>query len=441
MAPSKKLKEVKSILDLHENIFHEIFRFLDNHTISVKIRGTCRVLKIYADNFIQLRGVFVLNAQGYCQLLHMYKLKQNTIFISIQPRTPYPAFDEMASQDAIWTMFNDKLVALSLMRSKESPWKQDDLGKMICENKNNINWPCELMLQNLYDYSPKEGKWMKNCMKLYDQHIRVLWYPVGNIGLILASKNNISKHAPHPVCFPDPLIITPDYRTTTFYDGNTKQYFSHLSNDGDLNTYLNIPLEISTLRNPCIIRVTENKVMIFGGRSAVGQNSWLWQGELTNKISLIEWTRKCNIGDLRYFYWRNPFGFTLGDDLYFIVYGAPQGSLSESHKRQDNLYCDRYNLTEDKYTANVYSVPSNLQNGFYFCKLPSIVLLKDKDETFALILAGENRESSFLFTAGKGFDYVPTVIYPPTVPRGYLCNLNRENLIFNKRIYYPIKVL
>lgn len=441
MAPPKKLKEAKSILDLHENIFHEIFRFLDNYTISVNVRGACRVLKIYADNCIQLRGVFVLHAQGYCQLLQMYKLKRNIVFISIRPQMKYPAFNEIASKDAIWTMFNDKLVALSLIRSKEGPRTQDALVKIISENQNKIYWFCELKLQNLYEYSPKENKWMVKCMKLYDQHLRVLWYPVGNTGLILASKNNTSKNTPYPLCFPDPLIITPDYRTTTFHDGNTKQYFSHLSNDGDLCTYLNIPHEISTLRNPCIIRVTENKVMIFGGRSALGQNSWLWQGELKNKISLIEWTRKCNIGDL-YLYWRNPFGFKLGDDLYFIVYGAPlDDSSNEPHKRQDDLYCDRYNLTEDNYTANVYSVPSTLKNGFYCCNLPSIVLLKDKHETFALILAGENREPSFLFTAGKGFDDVPTVIYPQTVSKDYICNLQRKNLLSNKRISYPINVL
>ena len=136
--------------------------------------------------------------------------------------------------------------------------------------------------------------------------------------------NDVSKTAPYPVCFPDPLIITPDYRTHTLYDVNSKQSFSHMPNDGDLYSYPNIPLEISSLENFVIIRVSDNKLIIFGGHNALGQNSWPWQGELTNKISLIEWTRKCNIGDLRYFYWRNPFGFTLGDDLYFIVYGAPQ---------------------------------------------------------------------------------------------------------------------
>ena len=149
MAPSKTSKQAITILDLHENIFHEIFRFLDNYTIYVKIRGVCRMLKIYADNFIQLRGVFVLHDHEYFQPLQMYKLKQNIVFISIQPRLPYPAFDEIACQDAILTMFNDKFVALKLMRSQEGLWVQDASENITCENKNKIYWPCELMLQNL----------------------------------------------------------------------------------------------------------------------------------------------------------------------------------------------------------------------------------------------------------------------------------------------------
>ena len=128
------------------------------------------------------------------------------------------------------------------------------------------------MLKNVYEYNPQENKWLKvisidrsslrsDSDVLNDHHFRVMWYPIGNMGLILALKNNISKNAPYPVCFPDPLIITPDDRTQTFYDLNTKQSFSQMSNDGNLYSYLNIPLEISTLANFGIIRVSENKLI------------------------------------------------------------------------------------------------------------------------------------------------------------------------------------
>ena len=124
--------------------------------------------------------------------------------------------------------------------------------------------------------------------------------------------------------------------------------------------------------------------------------------------------------------------------MYFIGYDdridlEQDGIMSESHQRQDHLYCDRYNLTEDQYNTNVYSVPSTL-NHVDFGNGVSLIVLKDKNETFALILAGVHLEISFLFTVGKGFDEAARVIYPKTVPSDYLSNLFM-------RLYYPIKVL
>ena len=446
MAPSKTSNQDITILDLHENIFHEIFHYMGVDTIYVKIRAVCRVLRIYAESFVQLSGVFVLHGHGYCKLLHMYKLKQSIIFISIQSRMPYPPSHAIIYPDSFWGRVNDKVLVWT--RANKGLWTKDALGKIIWKKKSKIYWPCELMLKNVYEYNPQENKWIKflpfdrsssrnDGDILNDHHFRVMWYPIGHMGLLLALKNKISKNAPYPVCFPDPLIITPEYRTQTLYDANTKQSFSHIPNDGDLYSYPNIPLEISSLENFVMIRVSDNKLIIFGGHNALGLNSWLWQGELTNKRSLIEWTRKCKIGRLRYFYSSNPFGFKLGDDLYFIGYDdkidfEQDAIISESHQRQDHFYCDRYNLAEDQYNINVYSVPSSLNHVDYGNNVPLIVL-KDKHETFALIIAGVHRKLSFVFTAGKGFEDAPKVMYPK-FSRDYICNLF-------KRLYYPIQVL
>ena len=88
MAPSEKLEETKFILDLHENIFHEIFKFLNYDTIYFKLRGVCRKLRIYADSFIQLGGVFMFLGQQSSQLLHMYKRKENAFFICMSSMKP-----------------------------------------------------------------------------------------------------------------------------------------------------------------------------------------------------------------------------------------------------------------------------------------------------------------------------------------------------------------
>ena len=106
MAPSEKLKETKFILDLHENIFHEIFKFLNYDTIYFKLRAVCRTLRIYADSFIQLGGVFMFLGQQSSQLLHMYKRKQNAFFVAISSIKLYPASNAINTGDAFWEVFN-----------------------------------------------------------------------------------------------------------------------------------------------------------------------------------------------------------------------------------------------------------------------------------------------------------------------------------------------
>ena len=122
MAPSEKLKETKFILDLHENIFHEIFKFLNYDTIYFKLRRVCRKLRIYADSFIQLGGVFMFLGQQSSQVLHMYKRKENAFFICISSMKQYPALNAIRNGDAFWGVFNDRVVAGSFMRSDEGLW-------------------------------------------------------------------------------------------------------------------------------------------------------------------------------------------------------------------------------------------------------------------------------------------------------------------------------
>ena len=138
MAPSKTSKQAITILDLHENIFHEIFRFLDVDTIYVKIRAVCRVLRIYAESFVQLSGVFVLHGHGYCKVLQMYKLKQNIIFISIRSRMPYPPSRATIYPDSFWGRVNEKVLIWSLCRTNKGLWTKEALGKMIW--KKNTLW-------------------------------------------------------------------------------------------------------------------------------------------------------------------------------------------------------------------------------------------------------------------------------------------------------------
>ena len=453
MATSEKLKETKIILDLHENIFHEIFKFLNYDTIYFKLRGVCRKLRIYADSFIQLGGVFMFLGQQSSQLLHMYKRKENAFFICMSSMKPYPASNAIQNGDSFWGVFNDRVVAGRFMRSNEGLWTKCLSEKRLRMHKKKVYWPCELMLQTLYEYNPNEKKWIEfnqidrssprnDTYVLYNQHFRIMWYPIGNLCLILALHNNISNgpstsikclESCSPACFPDPLIfIKSDYYCNILYDMNLKQSVNYVSNNHDLCTYLDIPYEISTLRNFGIVRVAPNMVIIVGGHNELGPNSWLWQGQLTNEGLLIKWTRKCNVQSLRRFNSGYPFSFKLGDNLYFIgldrnVLVQPDGTSKQMNQPRSNPYCDRFNLKDGKYTIDVHSVPSTFSFG------PKMVL-KDNQETFALITDGPSREWTFLFTADKGFEDALKVIGSRAILSAHLFSS------FYKP-YYLIKIL
>ena len=434
MAPSKKWKEMKSILDLHENIFHKIFQFLDNDTIYFKLRGVCRTMRIYADSFIQLGGVFMFLGQQSSQLLHMYKRKQNTVFDGIPSMKPYPASNAIKNGDAFWGVFNDRVVVGSMMRSKKGLWTQCLSEKRLHMHKKKVYWPCELMLQTLYEYDRKQRQWIKfneidrssprnDIYVPYDQHFRIMWYPIGNVCIIFSINNNIScEHltsskclkSSSPACFPDPLmVIKQDYHCISLYDVNLNQSFKYLSDNHDLCSYLDIPDEISTLRDFGIVRVAPNVVIVVGGHNNSVPNSWLWQGKLTNEGSLINWTRKYNVEPMRCFNSGYPFSLKLGEDLYFIGYDRnfnvqPDGTKKKTNQLVNYIYCDRYNLKEGEYTLDVHSVPSSFSFG------PKIVL-KDNQETLALMTDRPNLDWTFLFTAEKGFDESPKIIGTKTI--------------------------
>ena len=450
MSPDIKLRKKhcrKSILDLHETIFHEIFQFLDHHTIFLRLRSVCRTIKTYADNFVQLGGVLMFLGHQSSDLLQVYKLKQNVIFISIQSIKPYPASDEIITYhgDTFGGIFNRKVVAGTFMKSKEGLWAQEAYEQSLCPHMKKVYWPCELMLQTLYEYNPKENEWIRisqidrsstitNSYILYEQFFRITWYPIGNVCLILVLNNkNPNKYmmASSSTSFTDPLIITPEYHYKTIYDVNLKQSLDYaLFFNEELRSYLNIPYEIYTLRNFDIVRVAANKLMVVGGYSSLGSNFWLWQGELTKEGSLIEWTRKYNLEGIRDFNLGYPFCFKLGDGLYFIGHNkkriAHEDGLGQPYLSR-KLYCDRYDLKEEKYKTNVHKVPSSFHFG------PKIVL-KCQNDTFVLITTGLAPASTFIFTPDKGFEDAPKIIFSKEISLNPLLHLFYQT-------YYPIKIM
>lgn len=441
MPPGSKLQKKngnKSILDLHETIFHEIFQFLDHNTIFLRLRGVCRTIKTYADSFLQLCGVsMILGDQDQSSyLLQVYTLKHNVIAIGIHSIKPYPTSEEDKMINTFRGMFNEKIVSGTFMKSKEGLWVQEAFEKRLCIPKKRVYWPYELMLQTLYEYDPKENEWIttiSNSYFPYNQHFRITWYPIGNVCLILAWNDRTSNKymmSSSPACFTDPLIISHTSHYETLYDVDLKQSFYYGSfYKEQLRSHLKIPHEIYTLQNFDIVRVGVNKLMIVGGKNSLGSNFWLWQGELAHDGLVIEWTRKYNLEGLRNFNSGYRVCFKLGDNLYII--GVDKKSVVQEdaegqHYSGGKLYCDRYDLKEEEYKKNVHKVPST----FFAC--PESLLINQND-TFVLITTDVCQKSTLIFTADKGFEDPPKMIFSKGI------SFNPLHHPFYQT-YHPIKI-
>ena len=64
MATAAKVRKTRKcqshLFDLNEDIFRLMFRYLNCTDVYFTIRRVCRKLKQYADNYIQLGGIFML---------------------------------------------------------------------------------------------------------------------------------------------------------------------------------------------------------------------------------------------------------------------------------------------------------------------------------------------------------------------------------------------
>ena len=122
--------------------------------------------------------------------------------------------------------------------------------------------------------------------------------------------------------------------------------------------------------------------------------------------------------------------FKLGENLYIIgVDKKPivQEDAEEQQYSGGKLYCDRYDLKEEKYKKNVHKVPST----FFAC--PESLLI-DQNDTFVLITTYVCQKSTFIFTADKGFEDPPKMIFSKAISFNPF-----HHSFYQKR--YPIKVL
>ena len=116
ISDSKKLKKELNLIDLCEDVLHEIFRYFDYHYTYLNLRNVCNRLRCCVDRFMQLGGIFMLieRSNPFEEVLKrrsselIYAYKQNGNLVSIRSKLTPPLPDP--DKDRIRRIVEDQIL-------------------------------------------------------------------------------------------------------------------------------------------------------------------------------------------------------------------------------------------------------------------------------------------------------------------------------------------
>ena len=463
-----------TLLDLHEDIFRIIFRYLDDAEVYFTVRVLCQKLKNYVDAYIQLGGIFMLAGEPnkmehvsiknptFCtKLLHVFK--QNGKVSSIGCSTtmsaiPVPICKKKSQRNkhnrtsthysleydigSFGVKFNGKIV-VGIYYTEYSGWESS-----WERNKTNLGSDCYLA-----EYDKTKNTWTQirpnpTCYNKTDvigqiadatgdNQVVLTSCPIGDSILMLTWKslkyfvNDENDQEIHirrldlNVTDEPKWSILASTMLREKYCRNPVQTISSYCNA--FNNNLTAPRNSNEIMRHCtlctitpmhdqctITQVANNKVILLGGANYFKQpNHRLWEGTLTKDQKTITWT-SMKLGPIKARI--RPICFKLKENLY-IAGGQPieatnNGSSDSKTNRTSLLCCDVYNLQEKKLTKSVHFLPYPVDD--------VDKIATDADETFALITRLSRRtqhgkNGNYLtFTEKYGFEELSNPAFDET---------------------------
>ena len=418
--PKRKLPKVESnvnILELHEVIFRELFRHLQCETVYFTMRRVCRKLKYYVDEYIQLRGMFMIAAGrgNPTQILYLFQQKNNamSIFSKIAQPYPYPPVGFYKSGSSIvvtdtrvkaigsfGAIMNGKIVVGINFLEYKYGFKTRTSGDKSAGEK----YVC-----NINEFNPKDNKWSvvelndDASINGYRDGVK-LFCPIGDSKLLLLD-GGFSGRLTHTI----PLHIL----RLNCADSNIAT--NQITCSSDLIAFSSPSQSPRDLIYTTLTRVAHDKIMLIGGLRLYNVattdrfNRFLWQGTITNIESdqidvdrgnrRIEWEQiEVEIPKVRLW----PICFKLKDNLYIAGGEEDISAFNDehsSHGSSELVVCDQYNLQERKYYRSEHVLPYPAHSG-------SITNIStDSDESFAIFV--HNNGQIIIFTEDRGFEHVP----------------------------------
>lgn len=384
MVTSAKIRKCElkiNILSLHEEIFREIYEYLDVHTLWFTLREVCTTMKYYVDNYVRLSKTVILKSVPILNKTELYyfsTIKNSITSIHSKTIAPLPIGEMNSTARVILMRKGEIMVNGNIVFVCDSRTENKSAMITVYDPKQNIwtiFWSRDAYTDQYQFKACSSDWWVVDDSKLF-----LSWMPLQlNKSIIQMTSLN------HPI-----------QRKL-----DTQNTF--------ISEFINLPTPLKYLKHYTLTKVSDNKVMIVGGviTGKKGQNkavnpyyqedyesvgsNFLWQGIITNSRTSIDW-RKIGIGlnKIRLM----SICFKLKDNLYIA------GGVDIKYRQR--YCCDRYNLTESKYYSTDYVIPDDI--ALYNGASPNCRIIINEEESIATIVTiSENVVS---FTENGGFKEV-----------------------------------
>ena len=190
ISDSKKLKKELNLIDLCEDVLHEIFRYFDYHYTYLNLRNVCNRFRCCVDRFMQLGGIFMLIERSNpfeevlkrrsSELIYAYKQNGNLVSIRSKPTPPLPdpdkdrirriVEDEILKKGSSSTeigtfghVINGKIIAgvcyKECYETKVEPYGLIERLRNRGTQSQRLESVCRIVIY-LYEYQIKRNRWL-----------------------------------------------------------------------------------------------------------------------------------------------------------------------------------------------------------------------------------------------------------------------------------------
>ena len=403
-----------SLMDLNENIFHEIFQYVPYKDLHLHVRNTSKILRSLVESYIQLDKSFLLYSttkrdfyskclcpslasDGHYLVKTLSALKRRGKLVSILPKLshniPYPSLlGPMTDDYTFFENINGKLIFGQVKFTKVSQSGKAPLETRVLDKEDSDSNEYNTFIR-LFEYKDYKNNWHQMTPTdpqpkhhIYAKNASIVnlnWCVVEDV-LFLTMTIEIQNHGvkDDPSYHGNPgynhRLIWIQFSEPSVEIRGDKGYKSFSKTKYSVNTFDLFSLAPYLRKNWMALKASSNEILLLGMPEHESGSSRLWRGTMNKQLFSISW--KPIYITLPHVYIKNSnFSssvFQLGGNIYVIEnvrYSPPddQGMVS-------CFVGGRINIQEEKYYAFEFWSPTRIVN--------IISSTPDKNEKFSIIL-------------------------------------------------------